>query len=96
VTAVRTVVLRSGARRRCPRISERGTRVTSADVKGERGDVDRGSMSSDARLPVKAGPVPDRLAIWPVDVARATPTVDDLPNPPGPATTAATNSESLI
>jgi hypothetical protein len=31
-----------------------------------------------------------------VDVARATLTFDDLSFPPGPATTAATNSESLI
>ena len=31
-----------------------------------------------------------------VDVALATPTFDGLPIPPGPATMAATNSESLI
>lgn len=27
-------------------------------------------MSSEAALPVKAGPVPDRLTIWPVDDGR--------------------------
>lgn len=27
-------------------------------------------MSSEASLPVKAGPVPDRLTIWPVDDGR--------------------------
>lgn len=35
-------------------------------------------------------------AISVVDVALATPTFDDRSQPPGPATTAATNSESLI
>jgi hypothetical protein len=27
-------------------------------------------MTPDARLPIKAGPVPDRLTIWPVDDGR--------------------------
>jgi hypothetical protein len=31
---------------------------------------DQNSMSSPERLPVKAGPVPDKLTIWPVDDGR--------------------------
>ena len=31
---------------------------------------DQNSMSSSERLPVKAGPVPDKLTIWPVDDGR--------------------------
>jgi hypothetical protein len=29
--------------------------------------VDHECVDTDAYLPVKAGPVPDRIAIWPVD-----------------------------
>lgn len=32
--------------------------------------VDHECVGMDARLPVKAGPVPDRIAIWPVDDGR--------------------------
>ena len=32
--------------------------------------ADHGCVGTDAHLPVKAGPVPDRIAIWPVDDGR--------------------------
>jgi hypothetical protein len=39
-------------------------------LKAATGIVDHGPVGSDAHLPVKAGPVPDRLTIWPVDDGR--------------------------
>ncbi len=51
--------------------------------------ADTESVSNEARLPIKAGPVPDRLTIWPVDDGRYawTRPSREPPGTSGPSTT---------
>jgi hypothetical protein len=44
--------------------------AVDAPLKGISAASDQNFMSSIDRLPVKAGPVPDKLTIWPVDDGR--------------------------
>jgi hypothetical protein len=45
-------------------------RRDAARLKGAPPSSDQNFMSNSERLPVKAGPVPDKLTIWPVDDGR--------------------------
>ena len=47
-----------------------GEAALPPDLKPPIGAVDYPSVGSDTHLPAKAGPVPDRLTIWPVDDGR--------------------------
>src|SRR5437588_6538690 len=61
-----------GRRTRCSSANHgwTGARRSRAPVQANQVENDAGRVSSHSRLPTKAGPVPDRLTIWPVDDGR--------------------------